>query len=119
MGQLVRTRALADGSGFYGQLYIDNISVSESMISAGYCHSRPTMGKTTRQPPNDVGMFTEPPGPQLMGSTFPTGMKPQRDRNTVSPLNQPPPLMGPSMMGPPPIGQQHMPNMGYPPMNLG
>ncbi|XP_060586126.1 serine/threonine-protein kinase 31-like isoform X2 [Ruditapes philippinarum] len=118
MGQLVRTRALADGSGYYGHLYIDNISVGDSMISAGYCTTRPTMGKTPRQQ-NETGMFPEPPGPQLMGPPpYAAGMKPQRDRNTVSPLGQPPPLMGLPMMGMPPVGQQHMPNMGYPPMQM-
>ncbi|XP_053392636.1 serine/threonine-protein kinase 31-like isoform X2 [Mercenaria mercenaria] len=112
MGQLVRTRTLADGSGSYGQIFVENVSLSESMIQAGYCQSRPAMGKSNQQPRqqlNDVSMLSEVPGPQMMGQSFSAGMKAQRDRNTVSPLGQPPPLMGP-----PAMAQQHMPNMGFP-----
>lgn len=113
MAQLIRARSIGDGSGCYGQIFVNERNLSEVMISAGYCQNRPVMGKSNpmgKGPANDA-IFPDAPGPMLMGqSGFPGGgggggggnMK--RDRNTMSPLNQASILPQ----------SQHLPNMGFP-----
>lgn len=117
MAQLVRTRPLADGSGYYGDLIVNNFSLSDSMIQAGYCQSRPVMGKQNqmiKQQQNDTCMFPEVSGhQQLVVSSFSCVTKPQRDHRTMPPLGQPPSIIGPPS-GQPSVGPTHITNMGFP-----
>ncbi|KAL4239766.1 RNA catabolic process [Mactra antiquata] len=121
MAQLVRTRHIADGSGCYGNLYVNDNSLSELMINAGYCNNRPVMGGKSNQSGKGLqndSAFSDASGGMLLGpSGFAggggggggnRGGNAKRDRNTMSPLNQP--SVMPQSMG----QQQMMPNLGFP-----
>lgn len=136
MAHLVRNKTLADGSGVYGDLYVNDASIVDAMLQAGYCTVKPAMvkkGQPLKQgPQGPMGQgapkgFVDPtvlgPGPQMMDSNVFSSERagaikgPGRDqRNTVSPLgNQ-------LTLGQPWVTQtvvnQHQPNLGFP-MKIG
>lgn len=139
MAQLVRTKPLSDGTGFYGNMYVGENSLADAMLQAGYCSVKPTMNKKVLQgksgPFGSMGQvpgvggpesFSDPsmmvPGPPMMGNSLFSGpgersgpiKGPQRDqRNTVSPLGHQPPV-NQQGIGPPLSMNQHPPNMGFP-----
>ncbi|XP_052262837.1 serine/threonine-protein kinase 31-like isoform X2 [Dreissena polymorpha] len=45
MAQLVKVHPVSDGSGFYGHIYVNAVSLADTMIQAGYCHLKPSMAK--------------------------------------------------------------------------
>lgn len=133
MAQLVRNKTLADGNGVYGDLYVNDASIVDAMLQAGYCTVKPAMskkGQPVKQGPMGQGApkgFVDPtvlgPGPQMMDSNIFSGERagaikgPGRDqRNTVSPLGNQPPL-GQSWVTQT-VVNQHQPNLGFP-MKIG
>lgn len=132
MAQLVRIHPLADKTGYFGQLYVNNTSLIDAMLQSGYCCTKPSMKKTgpgkqglsephMQMSPGRLDMFPDPgmmaSGPQLMGSSMFPGQGersgplkgPQREqRSTVSPSGNT------SGMGGPGMGQPNMMNQQRP-----
>ncbi|XP_052776384.1 serine/threonine-protein kinase 31-like [Mya arenaria] len=45
MAQLIKTRPLSDGTGFYGNVFVNDTSLGDAMLTSGYCIVNPKMGK--------------------------------------------------------------------------
>ena len=87
MALLEKIRHLSDGSGFYGHLFVNDQSIGEAMLKAGFCQSRPLLGKAAGPNRQTDGPLES--GPQIIGTSMFQVDKNAlpRERNTTPPLS--------------------------------
>lgn len=103
MVQLIKTRPLTDGTGYFGHLIVNGQSINDAVIQAGHAYKRPVMDKSGQQPPgprpptNPPSLLGAPATPPLVGTGDGKPMinKPIQQQMLEMPLMQP----GPGMMG--------------------
>ena len=113
MVQLIKTRPLTDGTGFFGHLIVNGQSINDAVIQAGHAYKRPQMDKSggRDQQPN-TKPFSNPPSllgapgtPPLIGGGD-ASMNPMMNKHPGTPamvdtaaMQPGPAMMGTSMFG--------------------
>ena len=103
MVQLIKTRPLTDGTGYFGHVIVNGQSINDAVIQAGHAYKRPMMDKSGGQQSNPKP-FSNPPS--LLGAPGTPPLTGAGDGNPMMNKPQAQPLMdmpgfqpGPAMMG--------------------
>ena len=105
MIQIIKTRPLTDGTGYFGHIIVNGQSVNDAMIQAGHAIKRPSMDKTNQQantrPSNQPSLLGAgaPGTPPLLGAG--DGSNPLINKPLPQPLLGDMPALqpGPTLMG--------------------
>ena len=103
MVQLIKTRPLTDGTGYFGHLIVNGQSINDAVIQAGHAYKRPQMDKSGGQQSN-TKPFSNPPS--LLGAPGTPPLTGAGDGNPMMNKHPGTPMMdvggmqpGPAMMG--------------------
>ena len=110
MIQLIKTRPLTDGTGYFGHIIVNGQSINDAMVQAGHATKRPSMDKANQQAnPRQSNQPSFGPGapgtPPLLGAG--DGISPLMSKAVPQPLFEMASMQpGPAMMGNAMFGQR-------------